>query len=191
MYIIISMFKQRKDVHELNLRDLTSEQLTQESLINLAHRILVEKGQAIPFNEITDQIIALGARTEAQLKDAIVQFYTDMNIDGRFLVLGESRWGLREWYAIDQVEEETAPTVKVHDHEDEEIDLEIDKDDDEELVLEDNENDFEDESDDDLDRDLNEDEEDDELAGLDVVEEDMDLDDEDDDYDDEEDEDEK
>jgi len=179
-------------VHELNLRDLTSEQLTQESLINLAHRILVEKGQAIPFNEITDQIIALGARTEAQLKDAIVQFYTDMNIDGRFLVLGESRWGLREWYAIDQVEEETAPTVKVHEHEDEEIDLEIDKDDDEELVLEDNENDFDDESDDDLDRDLNEDEEDDELAGLDVVEEDIDLDDEDDlDYEDEEDEDEK
>lgn len=179
-------------MHELNLRDLTSEQLTQESLINLAHRILVEKGQAIPFNEITDQIIALGARTEAQLKDSIVQFYTDMNIDGRFLVLGESRWGLREWYAIDQVEEETAPTVKVHEHEDEEIDLEIDKEDDEELVLEDNENDFEDESDDDLDRDLNEDEEDDELAGLDVVEEDIDLDDEDDlDYEDEEEEDQK
>lgn len=178
-------------MHELNLRDLSSEQLNQESLINLAHSILVEKGQAIPFNEIIDQIIALGARTEAQLKDVIVQFYTDMNIDGRFLVLGESRWGLREWYAIDQVEEETAPTVKVHEHE-EEVDLEIDKDEDEEeLELEDNENDFEDESNDDLDRDLNEDEEDDELAGLDVVEEDMDLDDEDDDYDDEEDEEEK
>ena len=179
-------------MHELNLRELTSEQLTQESLINLAHSILVEKGQPIPFSEIIGQIIALGARTEAQVKEAIVQFYTDMNIDGRFLVLGESRWGLREWYAIDQVEEETAPTVKVHEHEDEEIDLEIDKEDDEELVLEDNENDFEDESDDDLDRDLNEDEEDDELAGLDVVEEDIDLDDEDDlDYEDEEEEDQK
>ena len=174
-------------MHELNLRELTSEQLTQESLINLAHSILVEKGQPIPFSEITGQIIALGARTEAQLKDAIVQFYTDMNIDGRFLVLGESRWGLREWYAIDQVEEETAPTVKVHEREDEEVDLEIDKDeDDEELVLEDNENDFDASANDNIDRDLDDDEEDDELAGLDVVEEDMELEDDDLEFDEEE-----
>ena len=168
-------------MHELNLRELTSEQLTQESLINLAHKILVEKGQPIPFSEITAQIIALGARTEAQIKEAIVQFYTDMNIDGRFLVLGESRWGLREWYAIDQVEEETAPTVKVHEREDEEeIDLEVDLDEDEEeLTLVDNEDDFDDSADDNIDRDLDDDEEDDELAGLDVVEEDMELEDDD------------
>ena len=176
----------------MNFRELTKDQLAEESLIELANSILVEQGQPITFQEIISVIKDLGARTENQIKAEIVQFYTDMNVDGRFIVLGENRWGLREWYAIDQVEEETAPTVKVHEHEDEEIDLEIDKDDDEELVLEDNENDFDDESDDDLDRDLNEDEEDDELAGLDVVEEDIDLDDEDDlDYEDEEDEDEK
>ena len=41
------------------------------------------------------------------------QFYTDMNIDGRFLAIAENQWGLREWYPVEQIEEETAPTVKV------------------------------------------------------------------------------
>lgn len=166
-------------MHELNFRELTTEQLNEESLINLAYSILVDKGQPLTFKEINDTILGLEARTEAQLQDAIVQFYTDINIDGRFIVLGENRWGLREWYAIDQVEEETAPTVKVHEHEE---DLELDLVDDEEaLVLEDDADEFDAADPADIDHDLDDDEEDDELAGLDVVEEELDLDVEDDD----------
>ena len=100
-------------MHELNLRDLNQEQLTEESLINLAYAILEEKHQPMAFVEIMEAIIDLGARTSEEMKAASIQFYTDINIDGRFLVLGENRWGIREWYAIEQVEEETAPTVKV------------------------------------------------------------------------------
>jgi DNA-directed RNA polymerase subunit delta len=167
-------------VHELNFRELTTEQLNEESLINLAYSILVEKGQPLTFKDINNTILGLEARTAKQLEDAIVQFYTDINIDGRFIVLGENRWGLREWYAIDQVEEETAPTVKVHDHED---DLELDiEEDDTELVLEDDADEFDATDAADIDHDLDDDEEDDELAGLDVVEEEIDLDDEEDDF---------
>ena len=181
-------------MHELNFRELTKDQLAEESLIELANSILVEQGQPITFQEIISVIKDLGARTEDQIKAEIVQFYTDMNVDGRFIVLGENRWGLREWYAIDQVEEETAPTVKAHKHEDvEDLELEVVEDEDElevvededELELEDNANDFDDSDD------LDDDDDEDELAGLDVVEEgdiDLDLDDEDDE-DDEEDED--
>ena len=125
-------------MHELNLRDLNQEQLTEESLINLAYAILEEKHQPMAFAEIMEAIIDLGARTSEQMKASAIQFYTDINIDGRFLVLGENRWGIREWYAIEQVEEETAPTVKVRKkkakavvvdddiHEDEEIDFDED-----------------------------------------------------------------
>lgn len=125
-------------MHELNLRDLNQEQLTEESLINLAYAILEEKHQPMAFAEIMEAIIDLGARTSEQMKTSAIQFYTDINIDGRFLVLGENRWGIREWYAIEQVEEETAPTVKVRKkkakaaivddeiHEDEEIDFDED-----------------------------------------------------------------
>ena len=171
-------------MHELNFRELTKDQLVEESLIELANSILVEQGQPITFQEIISVIKDLGARTEDQIKAEIVQFYTDMNIDGRFIVLGENRWGLREWYAIDQVEEETAPTVKAHKHEDvEDLELEVEEDEDE-LELEDNANDFDDSDD------LDDDDDEDELAGLDVVEEgdiDLDLDDEDDEEDEDED----
>ncbi len=167
-------------MHELNFRELTTEQLNEESLINLAYSILVDKGQPLTFKEINNTILSLGARTAAELEAAIVQFYTDINIDGRFIVLGEDRWGLREWYAIDQVEEETAPTVKVHEHEE---DLTLDVEEEEELVLEDDASDFDDTTDTTIDHDLDDDEEDDDLAGLDVVEEDMDLDVEEDDFD--------
>lgn len=176
-------------MHELNFRELTTEQLNEESLINLAYSILVDQGQPLTFKEINDTILSVDARTAAELEAAIVQFYTDINIDGRFIVLGENRWGLREWYAIDQVEEETAPTVKVHEHEEE--DLTLDVEDDEVLVLEDDANDFDDTTDTTIDHDLDDDEEDDELAGLDVVEEDMDLDVEEDDFDLEDEEDDK
>ena len=172
-------------MHELNFRELSKDQLAEESLIELANSILVEQGQPITFQEIISVIKDLGARTEDQIKAEIVQFYTDINVDGRFIVLGENRWGLREWYAIDQVEEETAPTVKAHKHEEaEDLDLDIDEDESEELELEDDANDFDDSAD------LDDDEEEDELAGLDVVEEgdiDLDLDEEDDEDEDEED----
>ncbi len=172
-------------MHELNFRELSKDQLAEESLIELANSILVEQGQPITFQEIISVIKDLGARTEDQIKAEIVQFYTDINVDGRFIVLGENRWGLREWYAIDQVEEETAPTVKAHKHDEaEDLDLDIDEDESEELELEDDANDFDDSAD------LDDDEEEDELAGLDVVEEgdiDLDLDEEDDEDEDEED----
>ncbi|TXF92772.1 DNA-directed RNA polymerase subunit delta, partial [Lactobacillus delbrueckii subsp. bulgaricus] len=47
-----------------------------------------------------------------ELGDRIAQFYTDLNIDGRFLALSDQTWGLRSWYPYDQLDEETQPTVK-------------------------------------------------------------------------------
>lgn len=147
----------------MNLRELTEEQLTEESLINLAYGILVESKKPLAFKDIITAIEKLNARTPAEMKANMNQFYTDVNIDGRFMVLAENRWGLREWYAIDQVEEEIAPTVKarkkkakaVEEDEEDEVAEEI------ELV-----DDFDSYDDDDED-------EDDDLIGLDVVDPDL------------------
>ena len=57
------------------------------------------------------------------IENRIVQFYTDLNTDGRFLNVGENLWGLRDWYSVDDIEEKIAPTIQkfdILDDEDEE-----------------------------------------------------------------------
>ena len=113
---------------------MTKEQLAEESLIDLAYAILEEGKAAIAFNDLVKEIQNLNGFSDAEMKSRLVQFYTDMNIDGRFLLNHESGWGLREWYKVETIEEETAPTVKarkkkskaVIDDEDEIIGMQID-----------------------------------------------------------------
>lgn len=107
------MLNERKDVHELNFREMTKEQLAEESLIDLAFAILEEKKAAIPFEELVKLIQGLNGLSDEEMKSRLVQFYTDMNVDGRFLLENEKGWGLREWYKVEQIEEETAPSVKI------------------------------------------------------------------------------
>lgn len=180
----------------MNLRDLNQEQLTEESLINLTYAILEEKHQPLVFAEILQAITDLGARTPEEIKAASIQFYTDINIDGRFIVLGENRWGIREWYAIDQVEEETAPTVKIRkkkskavDEEDledlDEDEIEFDEDFDE--FVHDNEDDEEVEDEEDFDSADIEGIEDEDLdEDIDIEDEDFDIDEEEEELDDDE-----
>lgn len=99
-------------MHELNIREMTKEELAEESLIDLTYAILEEKKEAIPFVELLEEIKELKGISDEEVKEIIVQFFTDLNIDGRFLLNHENKWGLREWYKIETIEEETAPTVK-------------------------------------------------------------------------------
>ena len=50
-----------------------------------------------------------------EIENRIVQFYTDLNTDGRFLNVGENQWGLRDWYSVDDIEEKIAPTIQKFD----------------------------------------------------------------------------
>lgn len=147
----------------MNLRELNQEQLTEESLINLAYGILVESKKPLAFQDIIAEIEKLNARTPAEMKANMNQFYTDVNIDGRFMILAENRWALREWYAIDQVEEEIAPTVKVRKKKAKAIDEDEDDIEIEEIELVDDFDSYDDEDED----------EDDDLIGLDVVDPDL------------------
>ena len=42
----------------------------------------------------------------------VLQFYTDLNTDGRFLNVGENQWGLRDWYSVDDIEEKVHQQFK-------------------------------------------------------------------------------
>lgn len=99
-------------MHDLNFRGMTDEQLAEESLIELAYAILEDKKQAMPLNDLLKEIQKLNGISDEDLKARLVQFYTDLNVEGRFLLNQENGWGLREWYKVETIEEETAPTIK-------------------------------------------------------------------------------
>ena len=82
------------------------------SLIEIAYEIMLDKKKAIPFSEIIEELKKLLGHSDEEIKSRIAQFYTDLNIDGRFLSLGENQWGLRIWYPVDQVVEEIVNPVK-------------------------------------------------------------------------------
>lgn len=117
----------------MNFREMTVEQLREESLIDLAYAILEDRKSAMTFNDLVAEIQSLIGLTDADMKDRLVQFYTDLNVEGRFLLNQENGWGLREWYKVETIEEETAPTVKARKKkkvvEDEDDLLELDEDD--------------------------------------------------------------
>lgn len=157
-------------MHELNFREMTKEQLAEESLINLAYAILNEKRTPIAFNDLLKIIQELVGYSDEEIKSRLLQFYTDINIDGRFLFNQETGWDLREWFKVEQIEEETAPSVKVQKKKSKAV---LDEDDDlvEDIDL--------DEEDIDFDEDFEEFVEDDELDEEDDDKEDIDFDDDD------------
>lgn len=136
----------------LSLNQFTKEQLQEMSLIEMAYEMLDRNSkQPISFKEILDEISQAIGLTEEEVKARIAQFYTDLNVDGRFISLGENRWGLRVWYPIDQIEDETISSnvktkkkkkaKKVVDEDEEDL---VDEFDEEDEDLDDVEDDFED-----------------------------------------------
>lgn len=112
MYIMNKVNDRRRDVHRLKIRELSREELIEESFVDLTYAMLQETHETKTYPELVTEIENLLGLSKEDMKARLVQFYTDMNIDGRFLILGENRWGLREWYPVEQIEEESAPTVK-------------------------------------------------------------------------------
>ncbi|SFJ66365.1 MULTISPECIES: DNA-directed RNA polymerase subunit delta [unclassified Bacillus (in: firmicutes)] len=96
----------------MNLKQFSPEELKELSMIEVVHSLLEEKKQATPFHDLVQEIAQLLELSEEQVAARIAQFYTDLNIDGRFINLGENRWGLRGWYPYEQIDEEILPQPK-------------------------------------------------------------------------------
>ena len=85
------------------------------SMIEVAHAILEQKGDVVDFTELLIEIQNYLELSELELESRMVRFYTDLNIDGRFISLGENRWGLRGWYPIDAIDEEIISSAEAED----------------------------------------------------------------------------
>ena len=117
----------------MNIREMTKEQLAEESMIDIAYAVLAEKGENLTLRQLMDEVRKLNGITVRAMAEKLPRVNTDINIDGRFLSIDDIRWGLREWYPVDQLEVETAPVVtntkkKKSASDDDDIDLEEDED---------------------------------------------------------------
>ncbi|WP_067841127.1 DNA-directed RNA polymerase subunit delta [Amphibacillus sediminis] len=85
---------------------LNHDNLHDLSMIELAIIILEHEKKALNYQDLFDKVAELKRFSSADKEAFIAQFYTDLNIDGRFLTLGSGLWGLKVWYPVEQIDEE-------------------------------------------------------------------------------------
>lgn len=118
------------------LEKYTEEQLKKMSMIELANLILGEQKRELNFKELFDKVAETKQLTDAQRNDLLARFYTDLNIDGRFMALGSNVWGLKRWYPADQTTEKSLAASRKRSQEEEELEDDefLDEEEDEGLV---------------------------------------------------------
>ena len=77
-------------------------------MIEVARAILEERGRdyEMYFSDLVNAIQEYLDKSDAAIRESLPFFYSDLNTDGSFIPLGENKWGLRSWYAIDEIDEE-------------------------------------------------------------------------------------
>lgn len=91
---------------ELNV--FVGQEKSELSMIEVARAILEERGRdnEMYFNDLVNEIQNYLEKSNSEIRAALPIFYSDLNVDGSFIPLGENKWGLRSWYAIDEIDEE-------------------------------------------------------------------------------------
>lgn len=98
----------------MGLKEYSQEELADFSLVELTNLILEDENKATDYKELFNKIADIKQLSDEQREDYMLQFYTDLNVDGRFMTAGSNLWGLKSWYAVDQFDEDVTvePTKK-------------------------------------------------------------------------------
>lgn len=89
----------------MELKQFEGERKEEISMIRVAKAVLEERGKVMSFNDLVNEVANFIEISETEKKERMAQFYTDMNVDGEFISLGEQQWGLRNWYPVDSINE--------------------------------------------------------------------------------------
>ena len=92
----------------LELEVFSGQEKNELSMIEGARAILEERGRdnEMYFSDLVNAIQEYLDKSDAAIRESLPFFYSDLNTDGSFIPLGENKWGLRSWYAIDEIDEE-------------------------------------------------------------------------------------
>lgn len=110
----------------MSLKKVNNEEIAKMSMIELASLILSDQKEEMNFLDLYDKIAELKQLTEEDKGQYLSQFYTDLNIDGRFIALGSNVWGLKRWFPVSQTSEKALADARKREGEllDEEFDEE-------------------------------------------------------------------
>ncbi|KIS04167.1 DNA-directed RNA polymerase subunit delta [Paucilactobacillus wasatchensis] len=97
----------------MDLKVFKGQDKSELSMIEVAHAILAQHGDAMAFVDLANEVQQYLGKSDEEIRERLSQFYTDLNVDGSFISLGDNTWGLRAWYPFESINEATI-------HEDEE-----------------------------------------------------------------------
>lgn len=78
--------------------------------MNQLYDILLNSKEQTDFYALADQVFKEG-EIEADNGETLARLYTTLSLDGRFLNVGHNLWALRNWYPLDQREDDIAKTL--------------------------------------------------------------------------------
>lgn len=113
-------------------------------MVDLAYDLLKDKGEPMLYRDIMGEIAKIKGFTDQEIEQYIAQLYTEINIDGRFICVGRSLWGLRNWYPTEQATDSAVAANVKDDYLDDEIEGELFDEEDEDHYDEDDLNGLED-----------------------------------------------
>ena len=91
----------------LDLKVFDGQDKSELSMIEVAHAILAHHGEAMAFVDLTNEVQQYLGKSDEEIRERLAQFYTDLNVDGSFISLGDNTWGLRAWYPYESIDEAT------------------------------------------------------------------------------------
>ena len=95
------------DLTHFDLKVFDGQDKSELSMIEVAHAILAYHGEAMAFADLTNEVQQYLGKRDEEIRERLSQFYTDLNVDGSFISLGDNTWGLRAWYPYESIDEAT------------------------------------------------------------------------------------
>lgn len=89
----------------MSLQEKSNEEVVKMSMVELANLVLLDQKEKMAFLDLFEEVVTLKQLTNEQKDRNLSQFYTDLNMDGRFIALGSNVWGLKQWFPLSQTSE--------------------------------------------------------------------------------------
>lgn len=93
------------------------------SLIDYAFECMQKTQDRISFKDLWEQVVEAAGLSEEAANAKVARFYTNLSLDGRFVVLDDNKWDLRERHTLEEVHRDLGD-IYSDDAEDADIDAE-------------------------------------------------------------------